>query len=93
MEVSIRSLDQVDEMLHAGYFFYILTGNNRFVSNSVFLYPVIILLFAYFLPALLDYNDWKEQEEKQEDSKVRAEVIFIGMVYITGMMFLALPGS
>jgi hypothetical protein len=64
METIIRASDQVDEMLHAGYFFYILTGLNRFVSNSVFVYPVAILLFSYFLPAVIDYNDHMEVEEQ-----------------------------
>jgi hypothetical protein len=92
MERSIRTLDQVDEMLHAGYFFYILTGNGQFVSNSVFLYPIVVILFSYFLPAVLDYYDHMELEEKQENTKMRPEIIFVGMVFITGMVFTSLPG-
>lgn len=91
METIIRASDQVDEMLHAGYYFYILTGPNRFVSNSVFVYPVVILLFSYFLPAVLDYYDHLEVEEKQ-DFKVRPEIVFVGMVYLAGLVFVNLPG-
>lgn len=66
LERATRSLDQVDEMLHAGYFFYILTANHRFVSNSVFLYPIVLTMFAYFLPAVLEYNDLMDEDEQKK---------------------------
>jgi len=70
LERLLRIYDQIDEQLHAGYYFYILTGKNRFVSNSVFVYPVVIILLGYFVPGILDYYDHfdelKENAEKEE---------------------------
>lgn len=97
LERAVRSLDQVDEALHAGYFFYILTSNHRFVSNSVFLYPIVLVMFAYFLPAVLDYNDHMEEEEKKKEntknSAFRPEIVFVGIAYFAGAMFTTLPGN
>lgn len=93
-------------MLHAGYFFYILTANHRFVSNSVFLYPIVFVMFAYFLPAVFDYNDHMEEEEKKKeeadkknskerkkDSALRPEFLFVVFAYFAGGLFTTLPGS
>ena len=85
-------------MLHAGYFFYILTAGHRFISNSVFLYPIVFTMFAYFIPAVLEYNDLmetKEQvenDEKNKDSALRPEIVFVGGVYFIGGIFTVLPG-
>ena len=63
MERMVRTFDQVDEQLHAGYFFFILSSNTRFVSNSVFIYPAVIILFSFAIPAYLDYIQYHEQTD------------------------------
>ena len=62
------------------------------MSNSVFVYPVAILLFSYFLPAVLDYYDHMEVEVVKTNRKVRPEIVFVGMAYAAGMLFVYLPG-
>lgn len=45
-------------------------GKSRFVSNSVFVYPVLIILISYFAPAVLDYYDhFDALKEDIEDPK------------------------
>lgn len=61
-EMIHRGFDMLDEQLHAGYFFYILTSNLTFVSNSVFLYPVITILVSFILQAGIDYFEYLERE-------------------------------
>jgi hypothetical protein len=73
IERLLRVYDQVDEQLHAGWFFYILTGRNRFVSNSVFVYPVVVILIGYFLPAFLDYYDHYDLMKTNEEETAKAE--------------------
>ena len=34
LEMMIRGNDQLDEQLHAGFFFYILTTTSTFVAND-----------------------------------------------------------
>ena len=34
LETMIRANDQLDEQLHAGFFFYILTTTSSFVAND-----------------------------------------------------------
>ena len=36
LEKMTRMFDQLDEQLHAGFYFYILTSESTFVSNTVF---------------------------------------------------------
>jgi hypothetical protein len=48
LEKIVRISDQLDEQLHAGYYFYVLTSPSRFISNSVFIWPVLFLFFGVF---------------------------------------------
>lgn len=66
LEESVRMNDQLDEQLHAGYYFYILTSKNNFVSNSVFVYPVALILWGYFIPTIYNYNEECEIRGKEE---------------------------
>lgn len=72
MERLLRIYDQVDEQLHAGYFFYILMGKTRFVSNSVFVYPVVTILLAYVIPAMLDHIDHVDELKEKETEAAKA---------------------
>jgi hypothetical protein len=94
IENLLRATDQVDEQLHAGYFFYILIGTTRFVSNSVFVYPVVLMLLAYFMPALIEYYDLLEivnAENVTQNTKTGSEVKFVGFAYSMGFVFANLP--
>lgn len=56
-------------------------------------------MFAYFIPAVLEYYDHMEEVEKKrkaEKSKsmaLRPEIIFVGAAYFSGVIFTTLPGS
>jgi hypothetical protein len=55
IERILRISDQLDEQLHAGYYFYILTSTSKFVSNSVFVWPIVLLILGLCAPFWLDY--------------------------------------
>jgi len=50
MEKLIRMHDQLDEQLHAGFYSYIMTAPNRFVSNAVSVYPVFLIFLGFLIP-------------------------------------------
>ena len=50
MEKLIRMHDQLDEQLHAGFYSYIMTAPNRFVSNAVAIYPVFLVFLGFLIP-------------------------------------------
>lgn len=72
IERLLRVYDQVDEQLHAGYFFYILMGKTKFVSNSVFVYPIALLLLSYIIPAMFDHIDHVDELKEKEKEAVKA---------------------
>ena len=51
----IRGHDHLDESLHAGYYFYILVGTQRFIGLDAYIYPLLILTFSYYLPTMLTH--------------------------------------
>jgi Gaa1-like, GPI transamidase component len=67
MEHLFRINDQLDEQLHAGFYFYILTSKTTFVSNSTFVYPIVVILWAYFFYNTLQYFEFKTNEMKDDD--------------------------
>ena len=72
IERLLRVYDQVDEQLHAGYYFYILMGKTRFVSNSVFVYPVLTTLLCYLFPAMLEHIDYVDELKEKEKEAAKA---------------------
>ena len=34
LEIMVRGMDQLDEQLHAGYYFYIFTSTTSFIENA-----------------------------------------------------------
>ena len=75
MERFTRAFDQLDEQLHAGYFFYILTQNTKFVSNSVFIYPAVMIILSFAIPVVIDYQTHKEKAaENKEEVEVGTEL-------------------
>ena len=58
----LHGFDQVDEQLHAGDYLYVLVGPGKYVNNSTFIWPAVILILAYFLPALLDFVDYCDEK-------------------------------
>ena len=61
MERLVRGFDQLDEQLHAGDYFYVLINSSKFVNNSIFIWPAVILILSYFIPNLLDFTDYMEE--------------------------------
>lgn len=60
LEKLVRIHDQLDEQLHAGFYFYILTSPSKFVSNTVFIWPFTLLVFGVCLPVWLGYISYTE---------------------------------
>ena len=54
-EKLVRIHDQLDEQLHAGFYFYILTAPSKFISNNQFIWALAILLVGLGAPLILDY--------------------------------------
>lgn len=65
----MRIHDQLDEQLHAGYYFYILTGTKKFVSNTQFIWPMACLVFGVCLPYWLVYLTYTEQNKVEWESR------------------------
>jgi len=57
LERLTRAFDQLDEQLHAGYYFYFLTSKAHFVSNSVFVYPVVLVIISFCVPTIFQYYE------------------------------------
>ena len=53
LEVMIRGNDQLDEQLHAGFFFYILTTTSSFVSNDQFIWGFTLAIIGVAIPVVL----------------------------------------
>jgi hypothetical protein len=53
LENFVRYHDQLDEQLHAGFYFFVFTSINQFVSNSISLWPLAAMMWGFFVPELL----------------------------------------
>ena len=51
----VRSMDQLDEQLNAGYFIYILTSAKNFMPMDVFVWGFSLLLGGLLFPVVLNY--------------------------------------
>jgi hypothetical protein len=68
LEHLFRVTDTLDEQLHAGFYFYIFTSKTTFVSNSNFVYPLVILLHGYNYPQLFSrYGQLLDNKDYQTD--------------------------
>lgn len=68
LEKAVRMNDQLEESLHAGFYFYILTSPSKFISNSVFIWPLAFIILGFSAPEILNYathEDLKEAKRKQ----------------------------
>ena len=65
MEKLVRINDQLDEQLHAGFYFYILTSLTRFTSNSQFIWAMALMLIGLFIPTILKFTSFEERAEKR----------------------------
>ncbi len=88
MEHLLRVNDQLDEQLHAGYYFYLLTSKGTFVSNSVFVYPIVIILLGYMIPNFIKYY---EHKQVQSSSTELWAVSFIALAYAVGFLCMITP--
>lgn len=86
----IHISDQLDEQLHAGYYFYILTSSSKFVSNSVFVWPLWFLVCGLFVPVWLDFYT-HESNKTVEDSSRRLGITFMVSAYAMCAFFSQIP--
>jgi Gaa1-like, GPI transamidase component len=90
MEHLFRVNDQVDEHLHAGYYFYLLTSKVTFVSNSGFVYPLVAILFGFFIPNFIQYYEHMSENDGR-DEWLLSSGIFIVLSYALGFLFMITP--
>ena len=88
MESLVRGFDQLDEQLHAGDYFYVLTNLSRFVNNSAFLWPAALLLLSYWFSHLLDFMD---HTAEQSDHSSGAEALFVILTHSLSFVFIFVP--
>jgi len=90
MEKLVRINDQLDEQLHAGFFFYFLTTPAKFISNTVFIWPLLLFVYGLCFPTWLDYITFTEKNPI--DPKNRAFACkFLMMNYGLGALIFVLP--
>lgn len=53
LEVMVRGMDQLDEQLHAGYYFYIFTSTGSFIENGQFVWGFALILVGISIPIVL----------------------------------------
>ena len=53
LEIMVRANDQLDEQLHAGFFFYILTSPSQFIGNEVFVWAFALMIVGISIPVVL----------------------------------------
>jgi len=102
LEIMVRGNDQLDEQLHAGFFFYIFTSVGSFVENGQFVWGFALLIVGISIPIVLQGATHQEKVEKlrkeqcnehglkKDYSKVLA-LVYMFMVYGLGLIFSLLP--
>ena len=104
LEKLLRIFDQLDEQLHAGFYFYLVIGTKKFISNNEYMYPAALLFAGILIPNYFDYFDTSEKQEKDQteiDSgkkrknvqKMDQSVTFVGVLYFLCSLFAILPFS
>ena len=97
LEKVVRIHDQLDEQLHAGYFFYIFTTPAKFVSNTIFIWPCLLMVYGLCLPIWTDYCTLCEQpagaikgwEARKSALRYMACAYALGVaVYITPLLYI-----
>ena len=81
----------MDEQLHAGFFFYILTGPSRFVSNTIFIWAIVAIAFGVMLPYWLTYISYCEKNTVHASNRSCA-VVFMILNYGLALCIFMLPG-
>lgn len=90
IEAMMMSYDRLDEQLHAGYYTYFLTSMDKFVSNSMSLYPIIMVLLSYIFGLGVDYGNFLDDEDA-EDKSMTTELKFLFITYSLCALFVNLP--
>lgn len=105
LEKLVRIYDQLDEQLHAGFYFYLVIGTRKFISNNEYMYPAALIFAGILIPNFFDYYETSERIEKEEeelekknedhpkDIKMDQSVTFLGFLYFLCAMFAILPFS
>lgn len=88
MERLVRITDQLDEQLHAGFYFYLLTSQRTFVSNSGFVYPIVLILVGFFIFNLLGYY---EHYKIVKDPHLQGTFTFMGLAFGVGFITMITP--
>ena len=101
MEKIVRIFDQLDEQLHAGFYFYLMIGTKKFVSNNEYMYPIALIFVGLLVPNVLDFYDlWDKMEEgdyetkagkKKSEGTKEASLKYLGLLYFMCMMVAIIP--
>ena len=76
----------MDEQIHAGFYFYLLTSKSTFVSNATFVYPIVLILLGFLFPNLLSHYN-----EPSVDNDLFTAIKFILLSYALGFFYLIVP--
>ncbi|KAK2719626.1 hypothetical protein QYM36_005190 [Artemia franciscana] len=79
LEGIVRSLNNLQERFHRSFFFYILSGTNRFISISVYIIPFLIMVASLLLRAL---SSWSSIVEFYSEGKYSTHFDLDGVIGI-----------
>ena len=100
MEKLVRIHDQLDEQLHAGDYFYILTASGKFICNTQFIWPIVLAFFGLNLNPFLDYFTHEAMKEKRAEEKGGVQekdysralaMLFAAISYYLGYLMTLMP--
>ena len=91
LEKLVRIHDQLDEQLHAGYYFYILTSPGKFISNAGYLWPIVLMAYGACLPIWFDYISLTERQNITEWDSRKQAGLFMILNFTLGAVVFMLP--
>ena len=90
LERVIRGHDHLDESLHAGFYFYILLGTQRFLSMDMYIYPLFTLSWCYFLPLILTHSSYVSAK-KNKNMQFTGPLAVVMAYLATGFTCVIIP--
>jgi hypothetical protein len=80
----------LDEQLHAGFYFFLLTSQRTFVSNSGFVYPIVLILVGYLAFNMIGFYDYHKAQGGRDPHMIPAFGFMAG-AYAVGFLVMLVP--
>lgn len=77
--------------MHAGDYLYVLVGAGKYVNNSIFIWPAVLLILSYFFPAAADFMDSTPVKTSRGAIRHGKEALFIAIAYSIGFFLVFVP--